>query len=138
MLLATARLSHKKPSLSATADVGVRRMKKTLIYTSIIIAITGVIFIGFIASMIDSPYEYTQKYGNKETKTLYTAYEMAENKTSMKRIRKYLHENNIKFIVEHKEENLVTLHADTKGHGETVLIWYENGIATGARFDDFL
>ena len=113
-------------------------MKKTLIYTTIIITILGVMFIGFTVSMIDTPYEYTQKYGNKETKILYTAYEMAENKASMTRIRKYLHKNNIKFIVEHKDENLMALHADTDGHGETVLIWYENDIATSARFDDFL
>lgn len=113
-------------------------MKKSLIRLAIIIFILVIILVGLGELLYESPYEYTQKYGNTETKILYTAYEMANDKKSMKEIRQYLHKNNIEFIVEHKKENLIAIHADTEGHGETVLIWYEGGIATSARFDDFL
>jgi len=112
-------------------------MKKTLIQAGILIAILASLFIGLALSLYETPYEYTQKHGNEETKKLYTVYKMAKDITSLKSILEYLKLNKIEYI-EHKNENLISLHAETKGHSETVLIWHEKGKTTGARFDEFL
>jgi len=112
-------------------------VKKILIKATITITILGALIFGLFILLQVSPYEYTKLYGNAETEKLYTAYKMANDKAPMKRILKYLHRHNIEYV-EHKDESVIALYADTEGHGETVLIWYKNGMATGARFDDFL
>ena len=73
----------------------------------------------------------------KETKKLYTAYKIAKDIVPLENILEYLHNNNIEYL-EYREDGLISLHGDTEGHAETVLIWHKDGKTTGARFDEFL
>jgi len=84
-----------------------------------------------------SPYLYTKVYGNEETEKLYSVYVLGENEATMAEIKAFLAKNSLGYI-DHPKDRIISIHAFTDGHSETVLIWYKEGKSTGARFDDFL
>lgn len=109
------------------------RMKKTIIVP---VLLSLMLAAGFLLTRI-SPYLYTKVYGNQETELLYEAYKMAYNKASLEAFMKYVRNNSLEYVT-YPGDNMVTLHARTDGHGETVVVWVKKGRITDARFDDFL
>lgn len=112
-------------------------MKKILIQAGTLVVILAIILFAIANSLYDTPYEYTKKYGNEETKKIYAAYVMSKELVPLKRVLKYIDDNNLEYF-EIKEEKLVVLKGVSKGHDETILIWHKDGKTIGARFDDFL
>ena len=96
-----------------------------------------VLLIGVFIVSKASPYIYTKVYGNAETEKLYQAYTLAKSGSTLKSIEEFIITNNL-FSVLHENDGILSLHAESKGHGETVIIWYKNGKVIDARFDEFL
>ena len=84
-----------------------------------------------------NPYLYTKFHGNEETRKLYTLYIMGEDQVDVSEVMNFIKQHSLEYV-EFKQENLIKINAESEGHGETVLIWYESGKTTSARFDDFL
>lgn len=103
-------------------------------YIGAAIMLSVVLFAVFVASKT-SPYLYTKFYGNSETEALYLAYRKAAKGRRLADLKKHIDDNNLHYI-EH-DEGMITLHAETAGHAETVIIWHNGRNTTGARFDDF-
>ena len=93
--------------------------------------------VGSLFAVHISPYLYTKIYGNEETEKLYSIYVMAKNKTSLNEIKEFITNNSLEYV-EHPKDRIISVHADTEDHSETVVIWHKEGIPTGTRFDDFL
>ena len=112
-------------------------MKITIIQIGSFVAILAIILFTLANLFHETPFEYTEKYGNGETKKLYKAYIMAKELVPIKHVLKYLDDNKLEYF-EIKEEKVVVLKGVSEGHDETILIWHKDGKTTGARFDEFL
>lgn len=104
-------------------------------YIGAAIMLSVVLFAVFVASKT-SPYLYTKFYGNPETEALYLAYRAAVEGQRLADLKKYIDDNNLHYI-EQDSDGIITLHAKTPGHAETVVIRHDGSNTIGARFDDF-